>query len=46
MDAHDVLSQINDILISSSSNDKTTLTKIDDIVSEYFIQLREELEEE
>nr|DAV25204.1 MAG TPA: hypothetical protein [Caudoviricetes sp.] len=46
MDAHDVLSQINEILISSGLNDKETLTRIDDLVTEYFIQLREDLEEE
>lgn len=46
MDAHDVLSQINEILISSGLNDKETLTRIDDLVTEYFTQLREDLEEE
>lgn len=46
MNAHDVLSQINELLISSGSNDRDTLTKIDDLVTEYFTQQREELEEE
>ena len=43
MNAHDVLSQINELLISSGSNDRDTLTKIDDLVTEYFTQQREEL---
>lgn len=46
MEAHDILLQINEILISSKLNDKETLTRIDDIITEYFTQLREELEEE
>lgn len=46
MDAHDVLSQINELLISTGLNNRDTLTRIDDLVTEYFTQLREELEEE
>jgi hypothetical protein len=46
MDPHDVLSQINELLISSGSKDRDILTKIDDLVTEYFTQCREELEEE
>lgn len=46
MDAHDALSQINERLTTGGKSAIETLTAIDDIVSEYFIQQREELEEE
>lgn len=46
MDAHDVLVQINEYLMSSTLSDREVLLLIDDIVAEYFIQLREELEED
>ena len=46
MDPHDVLSQINELLISADSDDRYTLIRIDDLVTEYFTQCREELEEE
>ena len=42
MDAHDVLVQINDILLSTDGTDRELLLAIDDLVEEYFMQLKEE----
>ena len=46
MDAHDVLVQINEILLATSISERESFLMIDDLVAEYFAQFKENLENE